>query len=102
MKQAPGIGAAEGLNHNSTLYCVALNVKQYGSKKEFKQNLGAIRVQQDFPRIPWSATGGDRRREITTSYLWTLDCHGRGREFESRRPRHFLTANTLGAPNPSV
>jgi hypothetical protein len=34
------------------------------------------------------AKGGDRRREITTSYLWTLDCHGRGREFESRRPRH--------------
>jgi len=24
-----------------------------------------------------------------TSYLTTLPCHGRGREFESRRPRHF-------------
>jgi hypothetical protein len=32
--------------------------------------------------------GGDRRREITTSYLWLLHYHGRGREFESRRPRH--------------
>jgi len=36
--------------------------------------------------------GGDRRREITTSYLWTLDCHGGGREFESRRPRRSFEA----------
>src|SRR5258708_25421978 len=33
---------------------------------------------------PTLSKGGDRRREITTSYL----CHGRGRGFESRRPRH--------------
>jgi predicted nuclease of predicted toxin-antitoxin system len=32
--------------------------------------------------------------QITTSYLWTLGCHGRGREFESRRPRHILQSLT--------
>lgn len=38
-------------------------------------NLGAIRVQQHFPRVTVGARSGDRRREITTSYLWLLDCH---------------------------
>src|SRR5207249_4309008 len=31
-----------------------------------------------------------RHRLISISYITTLPCHGRGREFESRRPRHFL------------
>src|ERR1700738_1289834 len=29
-----------------------------------------------------------RHRLISISYITTLPCHGRGREFESRRPRH--------------
>src|SRR5207245_4237331 len=32
-----------------------------------------------------------RHRLISISYITTLPCHGRGREFESRRPRHFLS-----------
>src|SRR5580692_9844183 len=31
----------------------------------------------------------------------TLPCHGRGREFESRRPRHFLQALTRNRQKPS-
>src|ERR1700730_11718300 len=31
---------------------------------------------------------GDRWRWISYSYLWLSFCHGRGRGFESRRPRH--------------
>jgi hypothetical protein len=31
-----------------------------------------------------------RHRLISISYITTLRCHGRGREFESRRPRHIF------------
>ena len=31
----------------------------------------------------------------------TLDCHGRGRDFESRRPRHIFQSLTSPAPNGS-
>jgi hypothetical protein len=31
-----------------------------------------------------------RHRLISISYMLLLPCHGRGREFESRRPRHFF------------
>src|SRR6202521_5431318 len=40
-----------------------------------------------------------RHRLISIDYIKTLGCHGRGREFESRRPRHFLT-NPHGACAP--
>src|SRR6266436_2010675 len=32
-----------------------------------------------------------RHRLISIDYITALPCHGRGREFESRRPRHFLS-----------
>src|SRR6202049_5374495 len=32
-----------------------------------------------------------RHRLISIDYITTLRCHGRGREFESRRPRHFFS-----------
>ena len=32
-----------------------------------------------------------RHRLISIVYITTLPCHGRGREFESRRPRHFFS-----------
>src|SRR5689334_17560458 len=32
-----------------------------------------------------------RHRLISISYVSQWSCHGRGREFESRRPRHFST-----------
>src|SRR6266436_2579483 len=31
-----------------------------------------------------------RHRLISRDYITTLRCHGRGREFESRRPRHLF------------
>src|SRR5229473_831472 len=31
-----------------------------------------------------------RHRLISIDYITALPCHGRGREFESRRPRHFF------------
>jgi hypothetical protein len=31
-----------------------------------------------------------RHRLISSDYIKTLGCHGRGREFESRRPRHIF------------
>jgi|SRR5690348_13373076 len=33
-----------------------------------------------------------RHRLISIDYITTLPCHGRGREFESRRPRHFQSS----------
>jgi len=33
----------------------------------------------------------DRAIYFTYFSYRTLDCHGRGREFESRRPRHSIT-----------
>ena len=33
-----------------------------------------------------------QHRLISISYMSLLPCHGRGRGFESRRPRHFLSA----------
>jgi hypothetical protein len=33
-----------------------------------------------------------RHRLISISYISWLSCHGRGREFESRRPRQFFQA----------
>ena len=34
-----------------------------------------------------------RHRLISSDYIKTLYCHGRGREFESRRPRHLFSIN---------
>ena len=34
-----------------------------------------------------------RHRLISIDYITTLPCHGRGREFESRRPRHSFTGS---------
>ena len=37
-----------------------------------------------------------RHRLISSDYIKTLRCHGRGREFESRRPRHSFTKDLAG------
>jgi hypothetical protein len=36
-----------------------------------------------------TASGSHPCRVFSVSYEQVLGCHGRGREFESRRPRHF-------------
>src|SRR5258708_14768124 len=38
-----------------------------------------------------------RHRLISIDYITALLCHGRGREFESRRPRHSFQAVTRKA-----
>src|ERR1700726_3179663 len=39
-----------------------------------------------------------RHRLISSDYITTLPCHGRGREFESRRPRHSFQKSCLDFP----
>jgi hypothetical protein len=39
-------------------------------------------------RYPFVSNDVRRHRLISISYISLLPCHGRGREFESRRPRH--------------
>src|SRR4029077_3693066 len=39
-----------------------------------------------------------RHRLISIDYIKTLCCHGRGREFESRRPRSSCTCGKFGSP----
>src|SRR5260370_2697101 len=41
-----------------------------------------------------------RHRLISIVYITTLPCHGSGREFESRRPRHFLPSTCKDSPKP--
>ena len=45
-------------------------------------------VQLRFPRVPLRAVRRYPCRLIAMSYQRLSLCHGRGREFESRRPRH--------------
>ena len=46
-----------------------------------------------------------RHRLISTDYITALPCHGRGREFESRRPRHSfqgVTGRDTGNSSPQL
>ena len=42
--------------------------------------------------VPKRGFGSHPCRVVSSSYQKTVYCHGRGREFESRRPRHFFQA----------
>jgi len=58
-------------------------------------NKGTIRSDVRYRKVSKDVR---RHRLISSDYIKTLPCHGRGREFESRRPRHIfqrLTAWTL-------
>ena len=49
---------------------------------------GPLTVQQEFPRVTSSGFGSHPCRPVSINYNLIRYCHGRGREFESRRPRH--------------
>ena len=48
-------------------------------------NKGTIRSDVRYRKVSKDVR---RHRLISSDYIKTLPCHGRGREFESRRPRH--------------
>src|SRR5271154_2748845 len=48
-------------------------------------------VQYFFLGVPKRRFGSHPCRVVSSSYQKMVHCHGRGREFESRRPRHFLS-----------
>ena len=50
-------------------------------------NKGTIRGDKLYLVV---STDVRRHRLISISYINPWRCHGRGREFESRRPRHFF------------
>src|SRR5882724_7854400 len=45
-------------------------------------------VQKGFLRVTLGGFGSHPCRQVSVSYRKNNSCHGRGREFESRRPRH--------------
>jgi hypothetical protein len=59
-------------------------------------------------RVPNRGSGSHPCRVVSISYQKMVHCHGKGREFESRRPRHFFSKELLrfsffsGAPNSSL
>src|ERR1700730_9177713 len=64
--------------------------EKFGSSAKSGYDKGTIRND-----IRYLGVSKDVRRHrlISISYITTLPCHGRGREFESRRPRHFFSSN---------
>ena len=46
---------------------------------------------------PFQRLGFPRRERKSLKIRVSLDCHGRGREFESRRPRHSFFSAVTGA-----
>ena len=54
------------------------------------QFLGTLKGQYYFLRALFLPNCACRHRSISISYDSSLPCHGRGRGFESRRPRHFF------------
>jgi len=62
-------------------------------------NKGTIRTATRHPLTPNNVR---RHRLISISYISLLPCHGRGRGFESRRPRHSFEWSTKPPKNPKT
>ena len=65
--------------------------RQYKSSTPRTENprfLGPFMVQLLLLGVPKRGFGSHPCRAVSNSYQITVYCHGRGREFESRRPRH--------------
>jgi len=52
-------------------------------------NYGPVIVSEDSE----SGLGSHPRRVVSVSYQQIVGCHGRGRGFESRRPRHSFESS---------
>jgi len=66
------------------------NVQHEQLKRSFLMfNSGDVKgMIRSAVRLPCTSTDVRRHRLISISYISLLPCHGRGRGFESRRPRH--------------
>ena len=78
-----------------SLQMASLGSKEFSNPAKSGYNKGTIR--RDFWYLVVSKNVR-RHRLISIDYITALPCHGRGREFESRRPRHFFQALTESAP----
>jgi hypothetical protein len=54
--------------------------------------LGSDKHSEGCLCVSFGDFGSHPYRLVSISYGTILDCHGRGREFESRRPRHSFQA----------
>jgi len=59
--------------------------EKFGNSAKSGYNKGTIRSDMRYLVVSRDVR---RHRLISIDYIKTLCCHGRGREFESRRPRH--------------
>ncbi len=66
-----------------------MRFEKFSNSAKSGYNKGTIRID-----IRYLVVSKDVRRHrlISIVYITTLPCHGRGREFESRRPRHSFQA----------
>jgi len=55
-------------------------------------NYGPLTVHELFPSLTKTFLERHPCRVFSVSYEWNGRCHGRGRGFESRRPRHSFQA----------
>ena len=82
----PGSGSRTG---SAAIRDVSKSVTEMQSgynKGTIRSDIGYLVVSKDVRR----------HRLISSDYIKTLRCHGRGREFESRRPRHSFTKDLAG------
>src|SRR5437763_1930987 len=61
------------------------------------QNLGTLKGRYQFLRALFLPNCVCRHRSMSITYDSLLPCHGRGRGFESRRPRHSSTEYLVNA-----
>ena len=76
----PGVATGSGIS-------LGIDIKPDGGalRNPGTENLGTLRIDARHLLVSRDVR---RHRLISMSYITALHCHGRGREFECRRPRH--------------